>query len=114
MPEIAATQDMMSPMALFLHADVVVKAVMIGLLLASIWTWGIIITHSLRLKRINQATDSFEKDFWAAEDIDAFHLKRGKEPPSPGPTTPRWRWSRRASRRRCSPRPSACSPPFRR
>ena len=40
--------DMMSPWALFLHADVVVKAVMIGLLLASIWTWGIILTHAAR------------------------------------------------------------------
>jgi biopolymer transport protein TolQ len=77
-PAIGPT-DMMSPWALFLHADAVVKAVMIGLLLASVWTWGIIITHSLRLKRINQATQGYEKDFWAADDIDAFHLKRGKE-----------------------------------
>ena len=43
--------DLMSPWALFMHADVVVKAVMIGLLLASVWTWGIIITHALRLRR---------------------------------------------------------------
>ena len=31
----------MSPWALFMQADIVVKAVMIGLLFASIWSWAI-------------------------------------------------------------------------
>ena len=31
-----------SPLALFLQADIVVKGVMIGLLLASIWTWAML------------------------------------------------------------------------
>ena len=34
----------MSPIALFLQADLVVKGVMLGLLFASIWTWAIILT----------------------------------------------------------------------
>jgi len=76
----APAADLMSPLALFLHADVVVKLVMIGLLLASIWTWGIIITHVTRLRQINRATDAYEKDFWAAEDVDAFQARRGEEP----------------------------------
>ena len=38
----ANTQAALSPVALFLHADIVVKIVMIGLLLASLWTWTII------------------------------------------------------------------------
>ncbi|QNN65099.1 protein TolQ [Sphingomonas rhizophila] len=71
--------DLMSPLALFLQADAVVKIVMIGLLAASIWTWAIILTHSARLKRINKQSASFERDFWAASDIDAFHSKRGDE-----------------------------------
>ena len=79
MPDVAASTDLMSPLTLFLHADVVVKVVMLGLLLASIWTWGIIFTHALRLKRINRATAKFEAEFWAADDIDAFHAKRGNE-----------------------------------
>ena len=70
---------MMSPMALFLHADVVVKAVMLGLLAASVWTWAIIFTHALRLRRINRATEQYEADFWATDDIDSFHTKRGTE-----------------------------------
>jgi biopolymer transport protein TolQ len=69
----------MSPLNLFLQADVVVKTVMIGLLLASVWTWAIIFTHALRLRRINRQTDRFEHDFWAADDIDAFHARRSED-----------------------------------
>ena len=79
MPDFTASTDMMSPLALFLHADVVVKFVMLGLLAASIWTWAIIFTHSLRLRRINRATAAFEADFWATDDIDSFHTRRGTE-----------------------------------
>ena len=74
-----APTDMMSPLALFLHADIVVKAVMLGLLAASVWTWAIIFTHATRLRRINRATEKYEADFWATDDIDSFHTKRGLE-----------------------------------
>jgi len=79
MPEVIASTDLMSPLNLFLQADAVVKLVMLGLLLASIWTWAIIFTHSLRLRRINRQTDRFERDFWGADDIDAFHARRGED-----------------------------------
>jgi biopolymer transport protein TolQ len=71
--------DAMSPLTLFLNADIVVKIVMLGLLAASIWTWAIIFTHALRLRRINRATERYERDFWAADDIDAFHEQRGSD-----------------------------------
>ena len=41
-----------SPLALFVQADIIVKAVMIGLILASVLTWAIIISHHLRIKRL--------------------------------------------------------------
>lgn len=63
----------MSPVALFLQADWVVKFVMGGLLLASVWTWAIIIAFSVRLRRTKREMARFERDFWKAEDIDAFH-----------------------------------------
>ncbi|MCM8558422.1 protein TolQ [Sphingomicrobium sediminis] len=62
----------MSPLTLFLQADLVVKAVMIGLLLASIWTWGIIFTHSARLSRRRAAARKTAKAFWQTKDVDAF------------------------------------------
>ena len=69
----------MSPIALFLQADIVVKAVMIGLVLASIWTWAIIIGHALRLGRASRGSRDFERDFWQSSDIDGFYESRGKD-----------------------------------
>jgi biopolymer transport protein TolQ len=69
----------MSPLALFLQADVVVKAVMIGLVLASIWTWAIIVAHVWRMRRLARENEHFEGDFWKAEDVDAFHKARGRD-----------------------------------
>jgi biopolymer transport protein TolQ len=64
---------MLSPINLFLQADIVVKIVMIGLLLASIWTWAIIFSHVFKLKRVHKANEGFERDFWKVEDIDRFY-----------------------------------------
>jgi biopolymer transport protein TolQ len=69
----------LSPIGLFLQADWVVKAVMLGLLLASIWTWAIIIGFGFRLRRTVAMSEQFERDFWTAQDIDRFHQKRGDE-----------------------------------
>jgi biopolymer transport protein TolQ len=78
-----ADPSTLSPVALFLQADVVVKIVMLGLLLASIWTWGIIVTQSLRLRRAMRGSVRFERDFWQATDIDAFaQANRGAGFPS--------------------------------
>ena len=69
----------LSPIGLFLQADWVVKAVMLGLLLASIWTWAIIIGFGARLRRARKGSEVFERDFWQAKDIDRFHEARGQE-----------------------------------
>lgn len=63
----------LSPVALFLQADWVVKAVMLGLLAASIWTWAIIWSFIRRLARVRRETERFESDYRKAADIDAFH-----------------------------------------
>jgi len=61
-----------SPLALFLQADIVVKLVMAGLLLASIWSWAIILDRSRRLGRIRRESDVFEREFWQSESIEPF------------------------------------------
>jgi biopolymer transport protein TolQ len=71
--------DVMSPVALFLQADIVVKSVMIGLILASIWTWAIIIGQWLKMRRIARENERFEREFWKTEDIDRFYEARGRE-----------------------------------
>ncbi|HEY0112571.1 MAG TPA: protein TolQ [Allosphingosinicella sp.] len=68
----------MSPVALFLQADIVVKAVMVGLLLASIWTWAIIIGQALKLRRASRGSEKFERDFWKSDDIDRFYDANAK------------------------------------
>ena len=73
MPTIATDAATMSPLALFMQADIVVKIVMLGLIAASVWTWAIIIVHGGRLKRVQRRTAKFERDFAAAEDIDNFY-----------------------------------------
>ena len=75
---IAAQGVSFSPIALFMEADWVVKAVIIGLALASIWAWTIIISFTLKMGRINGQTEKFERDFWASSDIDGFYNGHGK------------------------------------
>jgi biopolymer transport protein TolQ len=67
----------MSPVTLFLQADIVVKLVMMGLLLASVWTWTIIVGQWLRMRRARRENERFERDFWKSEDIDSFYESRG-------------------------------------
>jgi biopolymer transport protein TolQ len=63
---------------LFIDADWIVKLVMIGLALASIWSWAIIISFLFRMSRIVDETEKFERAFWKSNDIDGFYTERGK------------------------------------
>ncbi len=67
-----------SPIELFLQADLVVKAVIVGLALASIWAWTIIFSFMLKMSKINRESDKFEREFWASSDIDSFYGGYGK------------------------------------
>ena len=69
----------LSPIALFLQADPVVKVVMVGLLVASVWTWGIILSATFKLGSVAKRGAAFERDFTKAEDVDAFHRLRGDD-----------------------------------
>ncbi|MET0307691.1 MAG: protein TolQ [Sphingomonas sp.] len=72
----------MSPIGLFLQADIVVKVVMIGLLLASLWTWTIILSFYFRARSVRAAIDAFEREYREADDIDEFHRRSsGRDQP---------------------------------
>ena len=77
--KLAADAATLSPIALFLQADIIVKAVMIGLLAASIYVWAVIFTHGRGVGKMMRASDSFERDFWRADNIDKFYDKNGNE-----------------------------------
>ncbi len=68
-----------SPWQLFLDADIVVQVVMVGLLIASLASWAIIIAHVIRMSGLARETEKFERDFWKSADIDAFNGANGKK-----------------------------------
>ncbi len=78
-PAAAASPITLDPVTLFMQADIVVKLVMIGLLLASIWTWTIILSFSVKLRGARRGSENFELAFWQAGDMEAFYKTRGKE-----------------------------------
>ena len=57
----------LDPVQLFLQADIVVQVVMAGLILASIWTWMIIVSFSMRMGRVARRSAAFEDDFWESD-----------------------------------------------
>ena len=65
------------PVQLFMDADIVVQLVMLGLVLASIWVWTIIVSFSLRMGKLKTRTRKYEEDFWQAENFDRFMAERG-------------------------------------
>ena len=68
-----ATQNMgFSPIKLFLDADLVVKAVIIGLALSSIWVWTIIFSFMIKMSGISRQSEKFEREFWESNDIASF------------------------------------------
>lgn len=60
----------MSPLALFMKADIVVKAVMGILLLASFWSWAIILGKWMRVGSVRRQADRFEQLFWSGRSLD--------------------------------------------
>ena len=72
-----ATNDLMNPLVLFMQADIVVKIVIVGLIVASIATWAIILVQWWNMRRMRRENERFERDFWRSEDIDSFYETRG-------------------------------------
>ena len=65
---VAVTQDL-SVISLLANASVLVQLVMAGLLLASLFSWYYIFRKYFGLRRANQQSDEFEKDFWSGGDL---------------------------------------------
>ena len=59
----------MTPASMFMEADPVVKAVMIGLVLASIFTWVLLLIKMFEFGALNRRTDQFLESFRQARTI---------------------------------------------
>lgn len=76
----AAGSGGVSFVELFLQAHIVVQLVMLGLLLASIWSWAIIIEKLFAFRRARIEADRFEQLFWSGQSLDELYngLARGR------------------------------------
>ena len=73
----------LDPLSLFLQADIIVKGVMVGLVLASIWCWAIIVDKMLRLRGLFKRADAFEDRFWSGGSLDDLYDRLGPNPRDP-------------------------------
>ncbi|MDP2129354.1 MAG: protein TolQ [Erythrobacter sp.] len=72
----AATR--LDPVELFLQADIIVQAVMVGLILASIWVWMIIVSFSLRIGGLAKKSRAYEAEFWEQRDREGLLTKQAR------------------------------------
>lgn len=66
-------------LGLFLQAHPVVKFVMIGLLLASVWCWAIVLDKTFAFRRARRETDEFERVFWSGQSLDELYLSMSQK-----------------------------------
>jgi biopolymer transport protein TolQ len=77
---IAAHTSMMDPVALFMAADWVVKSVMIGLVVASLWSWAVIIDKACRFYVLNREADRFEAAISSGRSLEDVAQAAGPNP----------------------------------
>ncbi len=70
---LAAPQADVSIWGLFMQAGWVVKLVMVGLLVASIWTWAIIVDKLIAYSRMRLALNRFEEVFWSGQSLEELY-----------------------------------------
>ncbi len=76
------THDM-SMWGLFMQADIVVKAVILALVLASVWCWAIIYAKSRSFKSLNSKANKFEENFWSGEALEKLYDRIKQNPAEP-------------------------------
>ena len=65
------------------RADIVVKAVIVILVLASFWSWAIMFEKIMSLRRVNRRTTAFEEAFWSGGSMDTLFERVGDRPGDP-------------------------------
>lgn len=58
---------------LFLQAHIVVQVVMIGLILASVWSWAIVFEKLFAFRQARREADKFEQLFWSGQSLDELY-----------------------------------------
>jgi biopolymer transport protein TolQ len=74
-----ASSDL-SLLGLFWQAHWIVKAVMLGLVVASIWVWAIAIDKILLFTRSRKEMDTFEQVFWSGQSLEELYRSLSARP----------------------------------
>ncbi len=82
-PGIGVAAHDLSVYGLFMQADWIVKAVMVMLLLASIWSWAIIIHKMIRLRALRAQAKQFEDAFWSGGSLEELFDRISNRPTDP-------------------------------
>lgn len=65
---------------LFWQASIIVKFVMMGLLIASVWVWAIIVDKTLLYNRTRRQMDKFEQVFWSGQSLEELYKSLSQRP----------------------------------
>ena len=77
---LAAPTGDLSLVTLFFHAHIVVKIVMVGLILASVWSWAIIFDRAIVYARSRKQMNRFEKVFWSGHSLEDLYRTLSARP----------------------------------
>ncbi|WBU64078.1 protein TolQ [Paracoccus aerodenitrificans] len=69
-----------SLIALFMRASLIVKIVMVLLILASFWSWALIIQKLLKFGAARTEAAKFDRAFWSGEPLDDLYDRMGENP----------------------------------
>lgn len=72
--------DEFSLINLFWQSHIVVMAVMIGLILTSVWSWAIIVDKIILIFRVNSKLDRFEAVFWSGQSLEELYETVSRRP----------------------------------
>ncbi len=79
----ATTAGGMSVISVFERADPIVKTVMVLLLIASLWSWTIIVNKALAFGTLKRRAAKFEKVFWSGQSLDELYQQFAAKPDHP-------------------------------
>ena len=76
----ALTSSDLSIFGLFWQAHWIVKSVMLGLLVCSVWVWAIAVDKIVLYARTKRAMDKFEQAFWSGQSLEELYRSLSARP----------------------------------
>jgi biopolymer transport protein TolQ len=77
---LAGMGDSITVWGMFAQATITVKLVMISLVVASFWTWSVIVQKTMQYRAARREAEGFDRAFWSGEPLDTLFDQVGPEP----------------------------------